>query len=192
MKLPLMVIALMLFSVIALNFLSTNVYAQQLVIDHGAPYDAAQWGQSGDEASAYANVNTGYVQTHVARNSYAHALVMGETVYSGSNLNKIAIYITIKNSQLSKDGYGLSSVKLWAWIYDQTDNKQIWAGFQDWVAADATGKTLYWTNQAVNIYNGHKYSFWAGIQARSWTWWIFQGWANADGTIFKIYACQWP
>lgn len=105
--------ALILVSIVALNSLSTSVYAYQVVIDRSAPYDAAQWGQSGDDTSAYANMDTGYVQTHVARNPYAHALVEGENVYTGSNLNKIAIYITIKNATLSKDGYGLSSVKLW-------------------------------------------------------------------------------
>ncbi|UCE15936.1 MAG: hypothetical protein JSV12_08790 [Candidatus Bathyarchaeota archaeon] len=181
---------LMLF--VCLSAFGVNVQASQVIIHRTAPYDGAQWYEGGEEASASANLN-GYHSVHVAGPSYAYAYVGASQYYTGANLNKIAIYITVRSASVSKDPWGCSYVKFRAWIWDATTSQLVWQGEKDYVNADSDpGKLYYWTNIPVNIYYGHTYWFWAGVKAESWTFWFFRGWANAHGTVYKFYACQWP
>ncbi len=180
---------LLMVLVVCLSAYSTNVQASTVIIDRTKPFDGAQWYSAGEEHSAYANLN-GYHSVHVAGPSYAQAFVGAQQYYNKGNLNKIAVYITVKNADVSRGPN--CYVKFRTWIWDQTASQLVWQKETDYVDADSTGHLYYWTNQAVNIYNGHTYMFWAGVKAESWTVWWWRGWANAYGTVYKFYACQWP
>lgn len=174
--------------IVGLSAFSPNVYAQQLVINRYAPYDGAQWYEDG-EASASADLD-GYHSVDVEGNAYAHAYVGAKKYYTGIDLSKIEIFITIRSADVQKSPTR-SWVKFRAWIYDETDGQVIWEKEEDYKKASANPGYCYeYDNQYVNIKSGHTYWFWAGVKAWSTAWWIFVGWAEAYGTVYNFYVCQ--
>jgi len=183
---------------VSLSFASIKVNASpgQVVMDDMAPFYSAQWGGGGEEWSASANVNDGYHYSYCGGNSYAQALVAGYSHYYGSNINKIAIYVTIKNAHVERHPFWLfggAEVKLWVWLYDKTAKQQLFEGFKDYETADEVGYCYIWTDVSANIQYDHEYVCWAGVKVDTWRGW-FGGWSWAQGYgyLYRTFICQWP
>jgi len=179
----------LLLALVVLNLASSQrVYAEQVVIDRSPPFDSYRYARGGDEASAYARASDGWHTVHVAGNSWAYAQVSARNHYTGTNLDRIRIDITVNEGYVAKDWAGNSYADLWVELWDLTTGQELYDGRQTYQNTQPPGYTYFFPVYK-NIISGHDYEIWAGVSAGS-RWFFIRGWADAHGYVTRIYAHQ--
>jgi len=176
--------ACMFISLFALSFMSARVNAATQILYHAAPFDGWAKGWWGDCYQTDASTS-GYHRARCCKNSYAWALINGDSYYGGGTMTKINIQVSVKNAYVYKNApwFSWANAKFWVRFTDLTAAKTL---FNDKTKDYQAVQGVYWYNYAftATVVGGHTYELEAGAWVETgYGWFGNYGTAEAYGTI---------